>query len=134
MNLLKDVIRFPHRCVIYTYTSSTPFSQGEKVVVWEGRCRKESNTSIRTFKSSEHVYKSDYRVQLGSLVGGSLSGDAFANPLGKKGEETGAVVSGIQSGMLIDITDMLGEFVGLSISDAYAGTLGTSVYCNHAKN
>ena len=46
-------VRFPHRCVIYTITDVTPFSEGTRVVVWEGRCRKESNTSVRTFKGAD---------------------------------------------------------------------------------
>ena len=113
---------------------ASPFSDGEKSVLWEGRCRKESNTSIRTFKGSDSVIKSDYRVQLGALVGGELSGDADAAYDGKQGEECGAVVHGIKAGMFIDVTDAQGTFKGLTISDAYAGQLGTSVYCDNPKN
>lgn len=130
----KGIIRFPHTCTIYSMSSPTAFSSGEKTVLWTGRCRKESNTSIRTFKGSESVLKSDYRVQLGALVGGDLSGDASAAYDGKVGEECGAVVGGIVAGMFIDVTDAQGTFEGLTISDAYAGQLGTSVYCDNPKN
>lgn len=130
----KGITRFPHLCSIYTMIAPTPFSEGGKSVVWEGRCRKESNTSIRTFKGAESVIKSDYRVQLGALVGGELSGDANAAYDGKQGQECGAVVGGIQAGMFIDVTDKNGTFEAMTISDAYAGELGTSVYFDNPKN
>lgn len=127
-------VRFPHRCVIYTITDVTPFSEGTRVVVWEGRCRKESNTSVRTFKGADGVYKSDYRVQLGSLKGGSLPGDANAAYDGVEGKECGAVVSGIVAGLLMDVVDPQGNTEGLMVSEAYTGNLGTTVYCNTPKN
>ncbi len=130
----KNFTRFPHRCVIYTMSGETPFEDGTKVVLWEGRCRKESNTSIRTFKGSDYVLKSDYRVQLGALVGGELSGDASAAYDGRTGEECGAVVNGIVAGLLMDVEDRQGVFKGLMISDAYATDLGTTVYCDNPKN
>lgn len=130
----KGITRFPHTCVIYTMGEVTPFSDGEKQILWSGRCRKESNTSIRTFKGADSVYKSDYRVNLGALVGGELEGDADAAYDGKNGEEVGAIVRGIKAGMYIDVTDKQGTFVGLTISDSYAGELGTSVYCDNPKN
>lgn len=126
--------RFPHRCTVYTKGDVTPFSEGERVVIWEGRCRKEGNTSIRTFKGTDSVLKSDYRVQLGALAGGCLSGDADAAYDGRVGEECGAIVNGIKAGMLIDIEDLQGDFEELTISDAYAGQLGTTVYCDNPKN
>lgn len=126
--------RFPHRCEIYYMEGSGSFEEGEKVVLWRGRCRKESNTSIRTFKGSESVLKCDYRVQLGALVGGCLEGDKDAAYDGRKGEECGAIVEGIRAGMLIDIVDKQGSFNELTISDAYAGELGTSLYCDDPKN
>ena len=130
----KDFVRFPHRCTIYTMSGVTDFSEGEKVIIFEGRCRKESNTSVRTFKGADSVIKADYRVQLGALIGGDLAGDALAAPDGRQGEECGAVAGGIRAGMFIDVTDLQGDFVGLTISDAYAGRLGTTVYCDNPKN
>lgn len=130
----KNFTRFPHCCEIYYMEGENNFDEGDKVVLWRGRCRKESNSSIRTFKGSDSVLKSDYRVQLGALVGGCLEGDKDAAPDGKSGKECGAVVEGIKAGMLIDITDRQGNFECLTISDAYAGELGTSVYCDNPKN
>jgi len=135
--LANGFTRFPHRCSIYTMTEPTGFETEEQIaalkkVVWEGRCRKESNTSIRTFKGSENVLKGDYRIQLGALVGGNLLGDKDAAPDGQQGKECGAVVGGIIAGMFIDVTDRNGSFT-LSINDAYAGNLGTSLYCDEYK-
>lgn len=103
-----------------------------KEVVWEGRCRKESNTSIRTFRGTEYVVKGDYRVQLGAVVGGELSGDADAEPNGRIGEECGAIVGGLKAGMFVDVTDRSGSFI-LSLNDVYAGNLGTTLYCDEYK-
>lgn len=129
--------RFPHRCIIYTMQDPTGFETEEEIaalkeVVWEGRCRKESNTSIRTFKGQEYVVKGDYRVQLGALVGGDLPGDADAAPDGRYGEECGAVVGGLKAGMLIDVEDRNGSYT-LNLNDPYAGNLGTTLYCDEYK-
>ena len=130
-------VRFPHRCVIYRMKDPTGLETEEEIealkeVVWEGRCRKESNTSIRTFKGTENVLKGDYRVQLGALVGGELPGDADAEPNGRNGEECGAVVYGLKAGMLIEVDDRNGHFV-LNLNDPYAGNLGTTLYCDEYK-
>lgn len=130
----KNFTRFPHTCEIYYMDGADPFTDGSRVVVWSGRCRKESNTSIRTFKGAESVIKCDYRVQLGALVGGDLSGDVDAAPDGRYNEECGAIVAGIKSGMLMDVTDRQDTYIGLTISDAYATELGTSVYVDDPKN
>lgn len=37
--------RFPHTCKVYRMTDPTPFSQGTEEVVYEGECRKYTNTS-----------------------------------------------------------------------------------------
>ena len=135
--LAQNFPRFPHRCTIYSMQQPTGFETEEQIaklksVLWEGRCRKESNTSIRTFKGTENVVKGDYRVQLGALVGGELSGDAYAALDGRIGEECGAVVSGIMAGLFVDVTDRNGTFT-LSINDSYAGNLGTTLYCDEYK-
>lgn len=149
--------RFPHRCRVYVKLSPTGMETEQELanlkrIVWEGRCRKESNTSIRTFKGQENVLKGDYRVQLGSLVGGNLSGDADAAPDGLEGEECGAVVCGLRSGMFIDFydRDKVADFDRaysesssseeepsvtciLNLNDVYTGNLGTSLYCDEYK-
>ena len=103
--------RFPHTCEIYTMTDPTPFSDGEKVVVWSGVCRKE-RMSDGTGRDS--VITADYRIQLGTI---------------ENGKEIGAIVPGIKAGMNIDVTDMQGSF-SLTVKDAYAGQLGTSVFAD----
>ncbi len=37
--------RFPHTCKIYRMTEATPFDPGTEVVIYEGECRKYTNTS-----------------------------------------------------------------------------------------
>lgn len=135
--LAQQFKRFPHRCVIYVMNEPTGFETDEEVaalrsVVWEGRCRKESNTSIRTFKGTENVIKGDYRVQLGAVAGGELAGDMDAAYDGKEGEECGAVVGGLVSGMFIEVTD-LGGTRTLNVNDVYVGNLGTTLYCDEYK-
>ena len=158
--------RFPHRCIIYTMQNPTGFESEEELkalrkVIWEGRCRKESNTSIRTFKGTENVLKGDYRVQLGALVGGNLAGDADAAPDGRTGEECGAIVCNVKAGMFIDFYDRnnIEDFgktsevcsssddsssssdedptptpsCTLNLNDTYAGNLGTTLYCDEYK-
>lgn len=156
--------RFPHRCIIYVMQNPTGLESEEelkalKKVIWKGRCRKESNTSIRTFKGTENVLKGDYRVQLGALVGGNLAGDANAAPDGRTGEECGAIVCDVKSGMFIDFYDR-NNIVGfdklsvdssssddsssseeeelvptctLNLNDPYVGNLGTTLYCDEYK-
>jgi len=122
-------IRFPHRCTIYEISGVTPFSDGEKRVVWNGRCRKE----IRSFGVREDVPRTGYRVQLGCLIGGDLSGDVDAAYVGNRGSEIGAKVPGIKPGMLIDVEDAQDTYTGYTIRDAICGRLGTSVYFEDSK-
>ena len=117
-------IRFPHRCTIYEVSEATPFKVGEKRVIWTGRCRKEN----RTFGVREDVPKTGNRIQLGALIGGNLPGDADAAYGDRSGMEVGARVQGIKAGMLMDVEDSQDTYVGKTISDAYCGNLGTSVY------
>lgn len=122
-------IRFPHRCTIYETSGVTPFSEGVKTVVWSGRCRKEN----RTYGVREDVPKTSYRVQLGAVVGGDLPGDRDAAYGDRSGMEVGARVQGIRAGMLIDVTDCQDSFTGKTVSDAYCGNLGTSVFFGESK-
>lgn len=101
--------RYPHKCTVYRITGEDSFSDGEKVVLCEGKCRKERNTNLRTFKMN-NVIKSDYRLSLPGTVEGILAGD------------------------LIDVTDRQGTFTQCVVADSYAGNLGTTVYFNLAKN
>ena len=113
--LVKDFKRFPHTCRICTVGEPTPFSDGEEIVVWEGVCRKELMSSGT---GHDYVIKADYRVQLGKV---------------ENGKEVGAIVEGILAGMVVTVTDLQGTHE-LTVKDAYAGQLGTSVFCDKANN
>lgn len=101
--------RHPHTCTIYRISGETSFDEGERTVLYEGVCRKEGSTNIRTFKT-ENVYKSDYLLSIPGTVVGILSGD------------------------MVDVTDRQGTFEGCMVVESYAGNLGTTVYFNLAKN
>lgn len=104
-----DNPRFPHRCTIYRMEGETSFSEGEKVILYEGICRKYGNTSLRTFKA-DNVIKADYALSIPGIIGGG------------------------KSGLLIDVTDRCGTFTECMVADCYPGNLGTTVYFNIAKN
>lgn len=66
---------FPHTCRIIRLVESTdPFSdkEDEVEVVYEGPCRRESSTNIRTFRTGSsqfgQVQYGDYRLSLPGLV------------------------------------------------------------------
>lgn len=101
--------RHPHHCRIYRRIGETNFSKGKEVELYNGICRKEGSTNLRTFKTN-NVLKADYLVSIPGTV------------------------EGIRSGDLIDITDRQGEIRGCMIVDSYAGNLGTNVYLNLPKN
>ena len=101
--------RHPHKCTVYRIIGEDSFSDGEKVILYEGICRKEGSTKLRTFKTA-NVIKSDYLLSLPGIVEGILAGD------------------------LIDVTDRQGTFTQCMVTDSYAGNLGTTVYFNLAKN
>ncbi len=101
--------RHPHTCIIYRIEGDTSFNDGVRHILYEGVCRKDSNTSLRTFKTN-NVIKSDYSLSLPEIVGGILSGD------------------------LLDVTDRQGTFTECVITDSRAGNLGTTVYFNLVKN
>ena len=101
--------RHPHTCTVYREVGATSFSDGEKVVLYEGICRKEGSTSLRTFKT-DNVIKSDYMLSLPGII------------------------EGIKAGDLIDVTDRQGTFTQCIVTDSYAGNLGTTVYFNLPKN
>lgn len=111
----KDFKRFPHTCSICTVGEPTPFSDGEEITVWEGVCRKELMSSG---EGRDSVIKADYRLQLGKV---------------ENGKEVGAIVGGILPGMSVTLTDLQGTHE-LAVKDAYAGQLGTSVFCDKANN
>ena len=101
--------RFPHTCKIYREEGASNFSSGVDKTIYEGECRMEGNTSVRTFKV-QNVVKADYRLQIPGQV------------------------LGVKAGDLLDVTDRQGTFYRCAIADAFAGNLGTSVYFNITRN
>jgi hypothetical protein len=101
--------RFPHTCAIYRLVGVTNLNDGEKSVLYEGECRKESSTNLRTFKTN-NVIKADYRVAL---------------PIKGKCD--------IKAGDFVDVTDFSGAYTGCLIAEVYPSNLGTSIYFNLSK-
>lgn len=101
--------RYPHTCIIYRFEAATQFSEGEKVVLYEGECRKEGNTSIRNFYS-DNVPKSDYRVSIPGFQEGILPGDT------------------------IDVQDRVKMWANNLIADVHISNFGTEVFFNIPKN
>jgi hypothetical protein len=119
--------RFPHRCVIYREEADS-FSDDivREYLYGDGclescegcvcmgtdeckcRCRKESSTSKRTFKT-EGVIRSDYRVALPGQV------------------------KGIHGGDLMDIVDLQGFYERCEVTDVFATNLGTSIFFQYPK-
>ena len=60
--------RHPHKCTVYRIIGEDSFSDGEKVILYEG------STNLRTFKT-DNVIKSDYLLSLPGIVEGILAGD-----------------------------------------------------------
>ena len=105
-----DNPRWPHWCRIYRYEGVTNWDDGKLVVVYEGRCRKYGNTSIRTFEGNSGVMKADYALSIPGRIGGMRTGD------------------------LVDVEDRCGKVVGAILSDCHTGNLGTTAFFNLSKN
>lgn len=101
--------KYPHTCKIYRMEGATQFALGEEIVLYEGVCRKEPNTSIRNFYK-DNVPKSDYRISIPGFVVNILSGD------------------------MIDVKDRSREYKSLMVTDANVSNFGTELYINIPKN
>ena len=93
--------RHPHKCTVYRIIGEDSFSDGEKVILYEGICRKEGSTNLRTFKT-DNVIKSDYLLSLPGIVEGILAGD------------------------LIDVTDRQGTFTQCMVTDRLCRKFGNN--------
>ena len=103
--------RWPHTCEIYKVEGGGSFSDGEKVTIWAGVCRREL---MGRGSGHDFVLESDYRINLGEVV---------------NGKEVGAIVKGITAGMYIEVVDGQGHAV-MVVKDAYCGNLGTTVFAD----
>lgn len=54
-------------CIIYRMVGETSFTDGEKVIVYDGVCDKQNNTSVRNF-SKDNVSKADMVIFLPGIV------------------------------------------------------------------
>ena len=59
---------FPHTCIVRRMKEVTPFSDGVSKTIYEGPCRRETSSNIRTFKqgtsSVGQIVNVDYRVSI----------------------------------------------------------------------
>lgn len=101
-------IRFPHSCRIYRKVGVTNFSHGTERELYRGVCRKGGSTNLRTFKTND-VVRSDYSLSIPGMV------------------------TGINAGDMVDVADRQGMYLQCLVVDAYACSLGTTVYFNHSK-
>lgn len=97
---------YPHHCKIYRIAECDSFSNGEIIVIYDGVCRKQSSSNIRTFKTGQsnigQVVYGDYRVSI---------------PV---------VLSNLKSGDKMDVTDAIGTDVAVEViypatSDMFGG-------------
>lgn len=105
-----DNPRWPHWCKIYRFEGETNWDEGQEKVLYEGKCRKYGNTSIRTFEGNSGVQKADYALSIPGQLEGVLTGD------------------------LVDIIDRCGEIRAAILSDCHTGNMGTTVFFNLSKN
>lgn len=105
--------RWPHTCRIYRIEEENSFEDGIETLLYEGKCRFSGNTSLRTFyehTQAGRVIIGEYRLGLPVLEGDFREGD------------------------VVDVVLKNGERKGVQVSDAYVGTLGTTIYCKISKN
>lgn len=100
--------RFPHHCTIYRIDGETSFNDGEKVVIYDGKCNRYGATSLRTFRTN-FVVKGDYAIDLPGLV------------------------TGIDTGCFVDFEDYVGEFKECVVTDCYPTHMGTTLQFNLPK-
>jgi len=102
--MVVDNPRHPHSCVIYRMVGETPFCEGEKVILYEGKCRKYTTRGART---TSVTTTSQY----------TLSIPAFVQA---------------RAGDIVEVDDRIGHFKGL-VTEVNCGNLGTDIYWTNAK-
>lgn len=94
--------RHPHTCVVYRMVGETSFSDGEKVILYEGKCRKYTTKGLR---GSTVTSNSQYTLSIPAVVK-SVAGDT------------------------VEVDDKVGHFIG-TVTEVNVGNLGTDLYWNH---
>jgi len=97
--------RHPHMCIVYRITGETPFADGERVVLYEGICRKYTTRASRT---SNITYNSQYTLSIPACVKA-------------------------RAGDVVEVDDNIGHFEG-TVTEVNAGNFGTDIYWNNAKH
>lgn len=99
-----DNPRHPHTCIIYRMVGETSFSEGEKVVLYEGKCRKYTTRGART---TSQTMTSQYTLSIPAVVN-AVSGD------------------------IVEVDDKIGHFIG-RVTEVNCGNLGTDIYWTNGK-
>ena len=104
---------FPHTCRIYRYVGEDEFEDGELEIIYEGECRDEGNSAMRTYQT-DGVMKSDHALQIPHFV------------------------TGVSNECLLDVTNDCVSIEGLTITNCqpfrYGPRVGTTVMYNEPKN
>lgn len=104
---------FPHTCKIYRIIGEDEFTEGEEEIIYEGECRDEGNSAMRTYQT-DGVMKSDHAVQIPHLV------------------------VGVTNECKIDIKNDCVELKDMTLTNCqpfrYGKRVGTTVMYNEAKN
>lgn len=104
---------FPHYCKLYQIVGEDEFTDGEEIVIYEGKCRDEGNAAMRTYQT-DGVMKSDHAVQVPDLIK-NVPNDCF-----------------------IDIKNDCVELKHLTMTNCqpfrYGKLVGTTIMYNEAKN
>lgn len=101
---LKPNPRFPHRCEIYRTVGATPFSEGVRETIYDGPCRAYKRNRARVVNGA---FRADLNLSIPSVVR-AIAGDAIV------------------------VNDRVGTTFG-TVSDCYAGNLGTTIYWSDVK-
>lgn len=108
-----DNPRFPHWCKIYRIVGEDAWNEGTEEIIYEGKCRKWNNDSLRNFykkTNAGRVADVDYCVSVPPTI------------------------NAIRAGYLIDVIDKVDEIKRIPILDVYMGNMGSNLYINKPKN
>lgn len=102
--------RYPHSCRVYRLTGVTPFSDGERTLLYEGKCRKYSGYRPT---DPDGVSKELFALSLPMVYG---NGDGTCP----------------KEGDVVEITGRGGEWTG-RVTSVMAGNLGTTLHWEDVK-
>lgn len=94
--------RFPHSGIVYRMVGEDSFTDGERLVLYEGKCRKYVTKGMRTGNSTT---SSQYTLAIPGTVQARI-------------------------GDRVEVDDRTGHFEG-TVTEVNAGNFGTDIYWNH---